>query len=99
MNDAKYPQFAKMRDELEAEKVELLKKSEPLRKQRDDLLAKVQPLEEQLREVNNKIKEVERPRLAEIDSQLGKLAVAMGGRAMNADAGNTLEVAGTEIVG
>jgi uncharacterized coiled-coil DUF342 family protein len=83
MNESKYPQFEKMRGELEKERAELLTKSEPLRKQREALLTKLQPLENELRGIDAKIKEIERPRLAELDSQLGKLAVAMGGRSLN----------------
>lgn len=83
MSDAKYPEFAKMRSDLEVERTSLLHQSAPHRKHREDLLAKIQPLEAQLREVDGRIKEIERPRLAEIDGQLGKLAVAMGGKAMN----------------
>jgi uncharacterized coiled-coil DUF342 family protein len=79
----KYPELAQMRDRLQEEEKVLLAKSSSLRKQREELLSRVQPLENKLREVNKALIAIEQPRLAEIKTQLGRLAVAMGGRAMN----------------
>lgn len=78
----KFPELHGIREKLHAERQEILKASAPHRQQREELLKKIQPLEDQLRKVDAEIKKAERPRLGEIDTQLGRLAVAMGGRSM-----------------
>lgn len=83
----KYPELAAARDKLQEERKKLLDKAAPHRKQREELVKRIQPLEDQLRPVNQELKKIEQPRLAEIDVQLGRLAVAMGGRAMNQEEG------------
>lgn len=79
----KFPTLAPLVGELEKERDALLKKSEPWRQKREELLKQIQPLENRLREVDDKIKEIERPRLPQIQNELGALAKAMGGRSMN----------------
>lgn len=79
---AKYPELDSASRKLEGEKAKLLAKTADLRKKRDALVAKIQPTENEIRELNEKIEKIERPRLGEIDNQLGGLARAMGGRSL-----------------
>lgn len=79
----KFPELRALFNKLEAEKAEIRAQSAPLRAARDKLLAKIQPLEAQERELIKQINEIERPRLAEIDNQLGGLAKAMGGKKLS----------------
>lgn len=76
----KFPGLTKRVKELQAEKDKILVKSGPLRQQREELLKKIQPLEAKLREVDKERISIEKPRLYEIDMELGALARAMGGR-------------------
>jgi peptidoglycan hydrolase CwlO-like protein len=80
---AKYPELHASYKKLEAEKAKLQAKSAALRKERDALVAKIQPTENRIRELNQKIHKIERPRMAELDNQLGGLAKAMGGRSLS----------------
>lgn len=82
----KFPELRALFNKLEAEKATIRARSAPLRAQRDKLLAKIQPLEVEERDLIKQINEIERPRLAEIDNQLGGLAKAMGGKTLS-DAG------------
>lgn len=79
----KYPTLTPIVKKLEQERDAIQKKAEPYRNQREELLRQIQPLEVKLRKVDEKIKEIERPRLPEINNELGALAKAMGGRSMN----------------
>jgi len=79
----KFPELRALFDKLEAEKAAIRAESAPLRAARDKLLAKIQPLEAQERELIKQIHAIERPRLAEIDNQLGGLAKAMGGKQLS----------------
>jgi uncharacterized coiled-coil DUF342 family protein len=73
----------KLREELLADRKNVTDKSAPHRAERDRLLKKIQPLEDELRVVNQKIKKIEQPALGEIDTQIGKIAVALGGRSLS----------------
>lgn len=79
----KFPTLYPMVEKLEKEKETIMKKSEPFRRKREELLRQIQPLENELRKIDEKIKEAERPRLPQINNELGALAKAMGGRSMN----------------
>jgi peptidoglycan hydrolase CwlO-like protein len=79
---AKYPELDAQARKLEGEKAKLQAKSAALRKERDSLALKIQPTENRIRELNEKIEKIERPRMGEIDNQLGGLARAMGGRSL-----------------
>ena len=79
----KFPELRALFNKLEAEKAEIRARSAPMRAQRDKLLAKIQPLEAEDLELIKQMIEIERPRLAEIDNQLGGLAKAMGGKTLN----------------
>ena len=70
-------------ESLQAEREALLAKTVSMRAERDALREKMQPLERQLQEMNKAINAIERPRLAEIDNQLGPLAVALGGKRLS----------------
>lgn len=80
----KNPELEALVDKLKAEKDDLFKKTSDLRQSRETLLKQIQPLEVKLRDVDSKIKAIERPRMAEIDQQLGMLAKAMGGKSVGA---------------
>lgn len=81
--EAKFPEFVKLRDSLTKERETIVSKAAPHRQQREELVKQIQPLETKLREVNQKIIDIEQPRLSEIDTQLGRIAVAMGGRSIH----------------
>lgn len=81
-----YPKLKAAFDELSAEKAALAAKSEPLRALRDAILAKIQPLVDEERAVAAQIKAIERPRMAEIDSELSAIARATGGRSLHSAA-------------
>ncbi len=78
----KHPELTALKEKLQEERKALLSKSAAHRSQREELVKKIQPLEDKLREVNEAIIKIEQPRLAEIDVQLGKLAVATGGKSL-----------------
>lgn len=78
-----YPRLKKAFDELTDEKEAIRAKSAPLRAERDALLLKMAPLVEREREIIKKINAIERPRLAEIDSELSAIARASGGRSLS----------------
>ncbi len=65
---------------LKDEKAEILNTSQPLRLERLALLERLQPLEAELKEIDKEIQAIERPRLGDIDNQLGALAKMLGGR-------------------
>lgn len=79
----KFPELKRLQETLQAEREAILKSSATLREQREALVAEIQPLELKLQQVNKQIIAIERPRLGEIDNQLGAIAKAMGGRAMS----------------
>ena len=81
----KHPELTKLKNTLQEERKALLSKSSSLRSQKEELTKKVQPLEDKLREINEAIAAIEQPRLAEIDTQLGKLAVATGGKSLQVE--------------
>ena len=80
----KYPSLRAMFDRLTAEKEAIRAASAPLRAKRDALLAQIQPLEAEEREIIRQIHAIERPKLAQIDTELGALARAMGGKSLSA---------------
>ncbi len=65
-------------DKLRAEKNTLQAKSTPLRDERDRLLASIQPTLDKVKALDLKIKDIERPRLAELDNQISGLARILG---------------------
>lgn len=69
-----------LQDKLQKERAELVAAAAPHRARYEELRAQIEPLEKEMREVAAKFREIEQPRLAEIDNQLGPLAVALGGR-------------------
>lgn len=68
---------------LQAEKAELQALSNPLRAERDSLLASIQPTLNQIRELEKQHKQIEQPRLAELDNQISALVRAKGARTMS----------------
>jgi peptidoglycan hydrolase CwlO-like protein len=78
----KYPELHAAAEKLEAEKAKLVAASAPLRTERDALVQEIQPTENKIRELNEKIEAIERPRMGELDNQLGGLARAMGGKSL-----------------
>ena len=79
----KFPELRALFNQLEAEKAAIQAESAPLRAARDEIRAKLEPLEAQERDLIKQIHAIERPRLAEIDNQLGGLAKAMGGKKLS----------------
>lgn len=69
-----------LKEKLLAEKATITDQSGPLREERDALIAKMAPMEARARELAQQIAEIERPRLAEIDNQVSKLSIALGGK-------------------
>lgn len=79
----KFPTLTPIVKKLEQERDIITKKAEPYRHKREELIAQIQPLEAKLRQVDDEIKKIERPRLSEINNELGALAKAMGGRSIH----------------
>lgn len=92
MADEKFPALRALYDTLQAERAALVAKAAPLRTERDELLAQMAPMIKRERELIAAYRAIEQPRLAEIDTQLGALAKAMGGKALS-DAPPALPVA------
>lgn len=78
-----YPELKEVFDKLMGEKESIRAQSAPLRAERDALLQKMAPLVEREREIIRKIAAIERPRLAEIDSTLSRIAASTGGLLLN----------------
>lgn len=78
----KFPELRAMMTKLQEERAAIVAKSAPLREAREALRVEMEPLEAKLRELNASIKDVELPRLFDIDNQIGALARAMGGRSL-----------------
>ncbi len=70
-------------NKLMAEKDALRAKSAPLHDKRAKLREKMVPLEAQDRELIEQIRAIERPRMAEIDEELSRMAMATGGKVMS----------------
>lgn len=64
------------------ERQQIVESTRALREKREALLLQLQPLEKQLREIDKQIISLERPRLGQIDNELGTLAKACGGKSM-----------------
>ena len=79
----KHPHLRQLFNKLREEKAALQKKSEPLREKREALVAKIQPMEAELRELDTSIAKIERPKMAELDMEIGALARSLGGRSMS----------------
>jgi len=79
----KNPELRALYDKLVAEKDAITARSFPLREQRDAIVAQMQPLEKQAKALADQIHAIERPRLGELSNQIGKLAVALGGRLLS----------------
>ena len=86
MSDAatKHPEMVALREELQREKASLLKSTATMRERRVELQRLIAPYEKELRELTLAINTIERPRLAEIDNQIGALSRGVGGVAMSA---------------
>lgn len=69
-------------EHLELERQQILERSRALRDEREALLAYIQPLEERLKQINAEIIAIERPRLSEIDNELGLWARIKSGLSM-----------------
>lgn len=80
----KHPEMVALRDELQREKAGLMESTAVMRKRRAELQQLMGPYEKELRELTLSINAIERPRLAEIDNQIGALSRAVGGIAMSA---------------
>lgn len=78
----KSPELRKQFDALQAERAPLAAQVAALREKRDALARKLEPMEAELRAMAKEIAAIERPRLAELDNQIGALARAMGGRSI-----------------
>lgn len=84
MNHA-LPEIQELYDGLVAEKEALLAAAAPNRAEREALLAKIQPLEAELQRIDAEFTEQFRTRLFEVESQIGKIAVMLGGRRLQAE--------------
>ena len=72
---------------LEAQKAKIIAKAAPLRARREELRVAMEPMEVEAREIKFKIFAIERPMLADIDSQLSAIAKATGGLVLVAQGG------------
>lgn len=75
-----FPELRKQFAALQEEKAALAAKVAPLREKRDALARQLEPMDAELRALGKKIAAIERPRMTEIDNQIGALAKVMGGR-------------------
>lgn len=70
-------------DDLLAEKAEIEAKSAPLREQREKLNVEYEQFyQSKIQPLTDKINEIERPRLIEVQEEISKMARVMGGRSM-----------------
>lgn len=69
-------------DQLTLEKQNILEQSTPLRQQRDRLKNEIAPIEQQIKILERQYRDIEQPRLAEIDNQLSMLHKCLGARSM-----------------
>lgn len=72
-----------LKAKLEAERAAIVAKAKPHHDEYEALAKKIQPLEAQQREAAAKFKAIEQPRLAELDSQIGRLAMALGAKTLS----------------
>lgn len=79
-----FPSLKVAFDNLMAEKAVLQKKVAPLRKRYDELQTAVTPYEVEMRSLIEKIHDIERPRLVDIEAELSAIARAAGGTVMRA---------------
>lgn len=61
-------------DNFKKELASLEAKSEPLRKQRDKLADSIRPTEDKIRELNLQIKEIEQPKMGELEKLIKALS-------------------------
>ena len=78
LND--YPDLKVAFDKLMEEKEMIRDVTAPLWEEYAALRAKVDPLRGAMRKISKEIQAIERPRMAEIDTQLAAIARATGGR-------------------
>jgi len=83
----KHPEMVALREELQREKAGLMESTAVMRERRAELQRLMVPYEKELRELTLAINTIERPRLAEIDNQIGALSRGVGGAAMSASGG------------
>lgn len=85
MNPAhkKNPEVKALLDKLLAEKDAIQTKTLPLRSERDRLLASIQPTLNKIKALEKQYLTIERPRLAELDNQIGVLVRVMGAKRMS----------------
>jgi len=83
----KHPEMVALREELQREKAGLMASTSVMRERRAELQRLMVPYEKELRELTLAINAIERPRLAEIDNQIGALSRGVGGVAMSASGG------------
>lgn len=81
-------ELKELQEKLHKERAKIVEEAAPYRVRYNELAAMIAPLEKEMREVAEKFKAIERPRLAEIDNQLGPIAVALGGKRMPAEQPN-----------
>ena len=70
-------------DELLAEKAALRARTGPLREKREALLAQIVPYEQEAARLAKQIKEIEQPRMNELDMAISFLAKLMGGKRLS----------------
>ena len=89
MSDAavKHPEMADLRTALQDEKAAILASTATMRERREELRRLMAPYEVELRELTTEINRIERPRVAEIDNQIGALSRGMGGFSLQAGGG------------
>lgn len=71
-----YPEIYEMFKKLAHEKEAIRKKSQPLRDKYDKLSLEISKLQAEQKELSDKFHAIEKPRLAEIDNHLSRLALA-----------------------
>lgn len=94
-----HPRLHAMFLEIQKEKEALQAKSQPFRDERDKLANEIRPVEDRIRQLNAQIKEIEHPKMAELDTELSAIAKATGGRSMSDGLGEPAGVDNGQLLG
>lgn len=78
-----YPDLHQAFDRLQEEKALVQARAAPFRTERDALLNEIQPKLDRIRQLEGKYREIEQPRLAQLDGQISAIARATGGRVLS----------------
>lgn len=85
----KYAEVKTLLEFLKAEKAKIETQTTPLRQKRDELLASVKPILDQVAKLEAQYREIEQPRLGELDNQISALVRILGARRMSDSTSST----------